>query len=124
MATVAKVRQFDTGVAQNTQETRTTSSTNIVPDIPRETVADLAASAPVRIKGKPGNPRQRRYRQKTYSLLQKDIDLIEGLVLEIRQGGLYERGRSDVVRAGVRLLNTLSREEKLQAIQAVESLKD
>lgn len=121
---MAKVRKFDTGIAgEGTTKTASVPLANVVPDIPQEAADSLAASAPVRIKSKRGNPRQRRYRQKTYSLLQEDIDLIEQLVFEIRQGGLYERGRSDIVRAGVRLLNSLSLEDKIKAVQVVESLK-
>jgi hypothetical protein len=124
---MAKVRRFDTGVAgQGTQKPAAAPPrANAVPDITPEAADRVAASAPVKIMdlhGR-GNPRQRRYKQKTYSLLQEDIDLIEALVAEIRKGGLYERGRSDVVRAGVRLLSTLPAAEKLKAIEAVEDLK-
>jgi Arc/MetJ-type ribon-helix-helix transcriptional regulator len=122
-----KVRKFDTGVAsQGTQKPAAAAlRENAVPAIPPEAADRVAASAPVKIMDNQGrgNPRRRRYRQKTYSLLQEDIDLIEALVAEVRQGGLYERGRSDVVRAGVRLLSTLPPAEKLEALQAVESLK-
>jgi Arc/MetJ-type ribon-helix-helix transcriptional regulator len=126
---MAKVRRFDTGVAgQVTPEPAAAPvRENLVPDIPSEAADRVAASAPVRIMPpqprERGNPRRRRYKQKTYSLLQEDIDLIEALVAEIRRSGLYDRGRSDVVRAGVRLLSTLPTAEKLKAIQAVESLK-
>lgn len=121
---MAKVRKFDTGIAgQGAQRAASVPLENVVPDIPQEAADNLAASAPVHIKGRRGNPRQRRHRQKTYSLLQEDIDLIEELVLEVRQGGLYERGRSDIVRAGVRLLGSLSLSDKLKAVQAVENLK-
>lgn len=121
---MAKVRKFNTGVSgQGTVKPETPPITNVVPDIPEEAVASLAASAPVKIVGKPGNPRKRRYKQKTYSLIQEDIDLIEALVVELRKAGLYERGRSDVVRAGVRLLHALPLEQKIQAVEAVESLK-
>jgi hypothetical protein len=121
---VAKVRKFDTGLAgQGARKPASVPLKNVVPDIPQEVADNLAASAPVHIKGKRGNPRRRRYRQKTYSLLQEDIDLIEDLVAEIRRAGLYERGRSDVIRAGVRLLESLSLSDKLKAVQAVENLK-
>lgn len=123
---MARVRKFDTGVAAQAEpKPSRLSSANIVPDIPSDAAERIAASAPVKILGKEqrGNPRPRRYKQKTYSLLQEDIDLIETLVAEIRQAGLYERGRSDIVRAGVLLLNSLSLQEKLAAVRAVESLK-
>jgi len=124
---MAKVRKFDIGVAGQgtTKPAPSAPRENIVPDIPPEAADRVAASAPVKIMPAqgPGNPRKRRYRQKTYSLLQEDIDLIEALVAEIRQGGLYERGRSDVVRAGVLLLSRLSLEDKIKAVQAVEDLK-
>lgn len=127
---MAKVRKFDTGVAGQGAPKPASAAPlqNLVPDIPPEAADRVAASAPVKIMSNPGtqgrgNPRKRRYRQKTYSLLQEDIDLIEALVAEIRQGGLYERGRSDVVRAGVRLLSTLSPAEKLKAVEAVADLK-
>jgi len=128
---MAKVRKFDTGVPGQGTTSRGAPRENAVPDIPPEAADRIAASAPVRImsdrdqeqgQGR-GNPRKRRYRQKTYSLLQEDIDLIEALVAEVRQGGLYERGRSDIVRAGVRLLSTLPPGEKLRAVEAVEDLK-
>jgi Arc/MetJ-type ribon-helix-helix transcriptional regulator len=124
---MAKVRKFDTGVAGQGAPKPAPSAPheNIVPDISPEAADRVAASAPVKImpnQGR-GNPRKRRYRQKTYSLLQEDIDLIEALVAEIRQAGLYERGRSDVVRAGVRLLSTLPAAEKLKAVEAVADLK-
>lgn len=119
-----KVRKFDTGLAgQGSDKPSPAVSENTVPDIAPEVAASASASAPVKIRARPGNPRARRYKQKTYSLLQEDIDLIEELVAEIRQGGLYERGRSDVVRAGVRLLKSLSRDDRLKAVQAVQSLK-
>ena len=121
---MAKVRKFETGVVgQGGQKPVSVPLENVVPDIPQEAADSVAASAPVRIRNRPGNPRPRRYKQKTYSLLQEDIDLIEELVSEIRQGGLYERGRSDIVRAGVRLLKSLSLVDKIQAVQRVESLK-
>jgi hypothetical protein len=122
---MAKVRRFDTGVPGQGIQKSVTAHANAVPDIPSEAADRVAASAPVKImdtQGR-GNPRKRRYRQKTYSLLQEDIDLIEALVAEVRRGGLYERGRSDIVRAGVRLLSTLPGAEKLKAVDAVEDLK-
>ncbi len=124
---MAKVRKFDTGVAGQGIQTPAVSEPargNVIPDIPEAAAASLAARAPVHIRGKIGNPRTRRYRQKTYSLLQEDIDLIEALVAEIRQGGLYERGRSDIVRAGIRLLSTLPLDTKIRAVEAVEDLKN
>lgn len=121
---MAKVRKFDTGVAgQGARRPASATAQNTVPDIPPEAADNLAASAPIKIKSKPGKNRQRRYKQKTYSMLQEDIELIEALVFEIRQGGLYERGRSDVVRAGVRLLDSLSQADKIKAVQAVQNLK-
>ena len=121
---MAKVRKFDTGVERNNVTESTSARTaNIVPDIPQEAADSITASAPVKIRSTRGNPRKRRYKQKTYSLLQEDIDVIEELVFEIRKSGLYERGRSDIVRAGVRLLESLPLAEKLKAVQAVESLK-
>ncbi len=121
---VPKVRKFSTGVAgQGDQQPDSFPTQNIVPDIPAEAVESVAATAPVKIRSVRGNPRQRRYKQKTYSLLQEDIDLIERLMLDIRQAGLYERGRSDIVRAGVKLLRSLALEDKVKAVQAVKSLK-
>ena len=121
---MAKVRKFDTGITGvPEQKTSYATSQNIVPKIATEIADRVAASAPMKVTGKPGNPRPRRYKQKTYSLLQEDIDLIEALVAEVRRGGLYERGRSDVVRAGVKLLSQLPLEEKLKAFEAIESLK-
>ncbi len=121
---VPKVRKFSTGVAgQGGQKLDSVPAQNIVPDIPAEAVESVAASAPVKIRSGRGNPRQRRYKQKTYSLLQEDVDLIERLMLEIRQAGLYERGRSDIVRAGVKILRSLTLEDQVKAVQAVESLK-
>ena len=128
---MAKVRRFDTGLAGQGAEKPAAPRENSVPDIPPEAAERVASSAPVKImsdreeeKGRGrGNPRKRRYRQKTYSLLQEDIELIEALVAEVRQSGLYERGRSDIVRAGVLLLSRLSPQEKLKAVEAVEDLK-
>jgi len=122
---VPKVRKFSTGVAgQGEQKPAPEPAHNVVPDIPEETVERVSASAPVQIRSRGrGNPRKRRYKQKTYSLLQEDIDLIERLVADIRQAGLYERGRSDIVRAGVRLLRSLPLEEQVAAVNRVESLK-
>ena len=126
---MAQVRKFATGVAGQGVG-KTASHENAVPDISSEAADRIAASAPVKImtastpQSGPGNPRIRRYRQKTYSLLQEDIDLIEALVAEIRMGGLHERGRSDVIRAGVRLLKNLPIQEKLKAVEVVESLKN
>ena len=120
---MARVRKFSTGLEQATQKPATPLADNVVPNIPSDVAETVAASAPVQIKPRRGNPRQRRYKQKTYSLLQEDIDLIEQLVQDIRSAGLYERGRSDIVRAGVRLLQTLSTEDRVHAIQKVESLR-
>lgn len=111
-----KVRKFDTGIAPRP------ASENAVPEISSQAAAQLAARAPVKIRG-PGNPRPRRYQQKTYSLLPEDIELIEALVLEIRRAGLYARGRSDVIRAGLRVLSRLSPEDKIKAVEAVEHLR-
>jgi hypothetical protein len=44
-------------------------------------------------------------------------------VAKIRQKGMYEGGRSDIVRAGVHLLKTLPVEDKLKAVRAVDDLK-
>ncbi len=134
---MAKVRKFSTDVprgepaGQGAPTAHASAVRNAVPDLPREIVETVTASAPVQIRSsqvpeeppRRGNPRKRRYKQKTYSLLQEDIDLIEDLVAEIRQGGLYERGRSDIVRAGVHLLKSLPLQEQLQAVQAVENLR-
>jgi hypothetical protein len=121
---VAKVRKFKTDIpGQGDPKPTSVPIENTVPDISGEAVESVAATAPVRIRSGRGNPRPRRYKQKTYSLLQEDIDLIERLVADIRQAGLYERGRSDIVRAGVKLLQGLSIEQQLKAVEAVESLK-
>ncbi len=127
---MAKVRTFDIGITGQEAD-RPALRENAVADIAPEAAERIAASAPVRIMPSSasssatgaGNPRKRRYRQKTYSMLQEDIDLIESLVAEIRQGGLYERGRSDIVRAGVLLLKNLPLQDKLKAVEAVENLK-
>ena len=123
---MAKVRKFETGIAgQGTPKPEApVVRTNLVPNITPEAADSLAASAPVHIRPKPGNPRQRRYKQKTYSLPQEDIDLIEQLLLEIRKGGLFERGRSDIVRAGVHLLHSLPLADKLRAVEAIENLRN
>jgi hypothetical protein len=121
---MAKVRKFKTDIpGQGDQKPAPVSIENTVPEISGEAVESVAATAPVKIRSGRGNPRPRRYKQKTYSLLQEDIDLIERLVADIRQAGLYERGRSDIVRAGVKLLQGLSIEQQLKAVEAVESLK-
>ncbi len=121
---MAKVRKFRTDIpGQGVQKPAAIPVGNIIPDISGEAVESVAATAPVKIRSNRGNPRQRRYKQKTYSLLQEDIDLIEKLMLNIRQAGLYERGRSDIVRAGVKLLRSLPLEDQVKAVQSVESLK-
>lgn len=121
---MAKVRKFKTDILeQGDQKPPSVPLENIVPDITSEAVENVAATAPVKIRAGRGNPRARRYKQKTYSLLQEDIDLIEKLVSDIRQAGLYERGRSDIVRAGVKLLQSLPIDQQLKAVQAVQSLK-
>jgi hypothetical protein len=107
------------------------ASPNAVPDLNPEAVARVAATAPLQTRAEgalpppaqSGNPRPRRYRQKTYSVTQADIDIIEQLTRELRQAGLFERGRSDVVRAGVWLLAGLSTADKCRAVEAVENLK-
>lgn len=122
---MAKVRKFNTDIpGQGADKTVSTPINNIVPDISDDAVDRIAGSAPVKIRAKRGNPRQRRYKQKTYSLIQEDIDLIEQLVSDIRRAGLIERGRSDIVRAGVILLRSLPLNEQLKAVQAVKSLKE
>ena len=138
---MAKVRKFSTDVPraepagqgrQTTSDAEAPAVRNAVPDLPREVVETVTANAPVQIRGnqvpeepqKRGNPRKRRYKQKTYSLLQEDIDLIEALVADIRQGGLYERGRSDIVRAGVHLLKSLPLDQQVKAVQAVQNLRE
>ena len=121
---MAKVRKFTTDIPRPGESKVPAAPTkNIVPDISGEAVESVAATAPVKIRAGRGNPRHRRYKQKTYSLLQEDIDLIEKLVSEIRRAGLYERGRSDIVRAGVKLLQSLPIDQQLKAVQAVKSLK-
>jgi len=108
------------------------ASPNAVPDLSADAIARVVATAPLQTRAvdalplpaaQSNNPRPRRYRQKTYSVTQADIDLIEQLTLELRQAGLFERGRSDVVRAGVWLLASLSTAEKCRAVEAVEDLK-
>jgi Arc/MetJ-type ribon-helix-helix transcriptional regulator len=122
---MAKVRKFSTSGAKPAEKHAAPSTAvNIVPDIPKEAAEKAAADAPVTIRRKgPGNPRQRRYKQKTYSMTQEDINTIEALVTAIRQAGLYERSRSDIVRAGVNLLANLSLDEQVRAVQAVKDLK-
>lgn len=120
---MARVKKFNTGVEPSTSKPASPPAGNVVPNIPSTAVETIAASAPVQIRPRPGNPRPRRYKQKTYSLLQEDIDRIEALLQDIRRSGLYERGRSDIVRAGITLLESLSSEQRAQAIEQVESLK-
>lgn len=101
---------------------------NVVPDLPREAVERVAATASVQIRQtveapKPGNPRERRYRLKTYSLLQEDIENIEALLASIRGAGVYERGRGDIVRAGIKLMLSLPLDEQVRAVEAVEKLR-
>lgn len=125
---MVKVRKFSTGV-DGTKPAPPTPA-NVVPDLPASVVDSVAASAPVHIQAPSAPPptstpkaRSRRYLTKTYSVLQEDIDAIESLVAEVRSGGLYARGRSDIVRAGVRLLRSLPRDVLLQAVASVEDLK-
>lgn len=135
---MAKVRKFNLNIpapesASTEQSGNLSSNTtevvrNAIPNIPKEAVESVAASAPVQIRGEvtrkgPGNSRKRRYKQKTYSLLQEDIDRIEALVEALRAAGLYDRGRSDIVRAGVALLKSLPLEEQVQAVRAIENLR-
>jgi hypothetical protein len=121
---VPKVRKFSTGVTgQGNSKPAVAPTPNKVPDLSEEAIVRITASAPVKIRPGRGNPRKRRYKQKTYSLLQVDIDLIERLVAHIRQAGLYERSRSDIVRAGIQLLHSLPLEEQIKAVNAVENLK-
>jgi hypothetical protein len=77
------VRKFSTGLTEQEGQ-KPASIHNAAPDIPEETVASMIASAPVKIRTNNRNLRKRHYRQKTYSLLQEDIELIEKLVTEIR----------------------------------------
>jgi hypothetical protein len=118
---VPKVRKFNTGVTPPEGQT-SASLHNAVPDLSDEAVAHVTATAPVKIHPKK-RPRKRRYKQKTYSLLQEDIERIETLVAKIRQAGLYERGRSDIVRAGVHLLDSLPLEEQIKVVNAIENLR-
>jgi len=122
---MAKVRKFDTGVSGQGSPAKPAlaPSGNVVPDIPEEAAARVTSSAPVKIRSGRGNPRKRRYKQKTYSLLQEDIETIEQLLADLRQAGLYERGRSDIVRAGVKLLRSLPLEQQISAVNQVENLK-
>lgn len=114
-----KVRKFNTGINEKPAK----EASNTVPDIPRELADSLSASAPLQTKRKPGNPRPRRYRQKTYSLTDADIERLERLVAEVRKAGLYDRSRSDIVRAGLLLLERLSTEQRIAAVEGVENLK-
>lgn len=116
---MAKVRKFDTGVSKPASQ----PSGNRLPDIPKEAVESLSASAPLQTKRKPGNPRPRRYRQKTYSLTDADIERLERLVADVRKAGLYERSRSDIVRAGLMLIERLSTDQRVAAVEGVENLK-
>jgi hypothetical protein len=118
---VPKVRKFNTGVTPPGGQT-SASLHNAVPDLSDEAVARVTATAPVKIHTKK-SPRKRRYKQKTYSLLQEDIERIEKLVAELRQAGIYERGRSDIVRAGVHLLDSLPLEEQIKIVNAIENLR-
>jgi hypothetical protein len=123
-----KVRNFDLNLpSKPTSQEKTAPSRNVVPDLPKEAVERISASAPLQSQrplenSKRGNQRPRRYCTKTYSLVQEDIDRIEGLLLKVRQAGLYDRSRSDLVRAGIALLSSLPIEEQIKAVDGVENL--
>lgn len=114
-----KVRKFNTGISEKSAK----EASNTVPDIPRELADSLSASAPLQTKRKPGNPRPRRYRQKMFSLTDADIQRLERLIAEVRKAGLYDRSRSDLVRAGLMALQNMTTEERAAAVEAVENLK-
>lgn len=116
---MAKVRRFDTGITDKPAS----KQSNQIPDIPKAAADRLSATAPLQTKRGPGNPRPRRYRQKTFSLTEADIERVETLVAAIRKAGLYDRGRSDLVRAGLLLLEKMTKEERIKAVEAVENLK-
>jgi len=122
---VPKVRKFSTGVAgQGTVKPAADPAQNIDPDIPEDAIERVSASAPMKIHPeKKPTRKKRRYKQKTYSIMQADIDTIEQIVSDVRQAGLYERGRSDIVRAAVQLLGTLPIEQQVNAVKAVEYLR-
>jgi Arc/MetJ-type ribon-helix-helix transcriptional regulator len=115
---MAKVKRFDTGITDKPAR----ENSNRIPDISKAAADAAASSAPVHIRG-PGNPRPRRYRQKTFSLTDADIERVERLVAEIRTAGLYDRSRSDLVRAGLLILDRMSDDERRAAVEAVENLK-
>lgn len=114
---MAKVRKFDTGVSANPATTK-----NSVPDISRSAADAVAASAPVQLR-KPGNPRPRRYRQKTYSMTDEDIARVETLLNALRREGVFNRSRSDIIRAGLLLLDEKFGPDLVSAVERVENLK-
>ena len=118
---MAKVRRFDVSIPDKPADKPEPS--NRVADIPRAAADSLTASAPLQTKRKPGNPRPRRYRQKTYSLIEEDIARLESLVAEVRQAGAYDRSRSDVVRAALLLFWEQPIIEKLRVLEQIENLK-
>lgn len=122
---MAKVRKFSTEskTAQKAVKPDAAVTPNLIPEIPNDVVQQVIADAPVTIKRGRGNPRIKRYTNKTFSMLPEDDEAIGELLKQIRKNGLYERGRSDIVRAGVKLLSELSLEELLRAVDSVTDLK-
>lgn len=126
---MAKVRKFNLDMPRQVDSASSPVVVrNVIPDLPRDAIERVAATAPVQIRHavevpKPGNPRERRYRLKTYSLVQEDIENIEALLAGIRGAGLYECSRSDIVRAGIKLMLSLPIDEQIKAVEAVENLR-
>lgn len=128
---MAKVRKFNLDLppqADSSQTAAPASVRNTIPELSSDAIERVTATAPVQIRpaaevAKPGNPRERRYRLKTYSLLPEDIEHIEALLTGIRVAGLHDRSRSDIVRAGVALMLSLPIEEQVKAVEAVENLR-
>lgn len=128
---MAKVRKFNLDLPAQAESSQTDIPAlvrNAIPELSHDAIERVTATAPVQIRpaaeiAKPGHPRKRRYRLKTYSLLPEDIAHIEALLTGIRMAGLHDRSRSDIVRAGVTLMFSLPIEKQVKAVEAVENLR-
>ncbi len=128
---MSKVRKFNLDLPEQAGSPPASPAAdirNVIPELAQDAIERVTATAPVQIRRsadvtKPGHPRVRRYRLKTYSLLQEDIERIEALLNGIRGAGLYDRSRSDIVRAGIKLLLSMPIEQQVKAVEAVENLR-
>lgn len=66
----------------------------------------------------------RRYRQKSYSIMDEDIDRIHRNTTEIRNAGHHERGRSDIVRAAILAFDEIPLNKKIEYIQKTTLLRN